>query len=126
MGRLRFVVGALGIILGFFTYQYGFFLTLGLPPQSLASWTMAFVPWIGSVDVLGAALQLVGGTIAILGLLVCISWIGTQMVALPPTRSQRTAELVTQVPETAPKCKFCGAILKSDMAFCPSCQRAQA
>ena len=53
MGRLRFVVGALGIILGFFVYQYGFFLTLKLS-DSLASWTMTYVPWIESVVFLGA------------------------------------------------------------------------
>jgi len=125
MGRMRFAVGALGIVLGFFVYQYGFFLTLKLS-DSLASWTMTYVPWIGSVPVLGAALQLTGGVIAIVGLLICILWIGSQRVTLPSTKPQRTAELVTQVPDSAPKCKFCGAILESGMTFCPSCQRAQA
>jgi hypothetical protein len=125
MGKMRFAVGALGIILGFFVYQYGFFLTLKLS-DSLASWTMSYVPWIGSVPVLGAALQLIGGVIAIVGLLICISWIGSQRVSLPSIRPQRTGELVSQVPDSAPKCKFCGAILESGMTFCPSCQRAQA
>ena len=125
MGRLRFIVGALGIILGFFVYQYGFYLTFGLS-DSLASWTITYVPWMGSVAVLGAVLQLAGGVIAISGLLICISWIGSQGVALPPVRSQRTVELAAQASEPAQKCKFCGAVMESGTAFCPSCKRAQA
>lgn len=125
MGKIRFAVGALGIILGFFAYQLGFFLTLKLS-DSLASWTMTYVPWIGSVAILGAVLQLAGGLIAILSLLVCISWVGSQRGALPSIRSHRIAEPVTQAPESAPKCKFCGAVMESGMAFCPNCQRAQA
>jgi hypothetical protein len=125
MGKMRFAVGALGIILGFFVYQYGFFLTLGLS-DSLASWTTTYVPWIGSVAILGAASQLVGGVVAILGLLVCISWVGSQRAALPSIGPQRIAESVPQIPDSAPRCKFCGAIMESGTAFCPSCKRAQA
>jgi hypothetical protein len=126
MGRLRFVVGALGIILGFFVYQYGFFLTLKLS-DSLASWTITYVPWIESVAVLGAALQLVGGAIAIVGLLICISWIGSQSKsALLSVMSRRPAESAMQVIDSRPRCKYCGAIMESGAAFCPSCQRAQA
>jgi hypothetical protein len=125
MGRIRFALGAFGIILGFFVYQYGFFLTLNLS-DGLGGWTMAYVPWIGSVELLGATLQLVGGVIAIAGLLICMSWIGSQRETQPSIRPQRTVELVTQAPDLAPRCKFCGAIMKSGMAFCSSCQRAQA
>ena len=125
MGRLRFVAGAFGIVLGFSVYQYGFFLTLGLS-DSLASWTMSYVPWMGAVAIMGAALQLIGGMIAVGGLLICISWIGTQSRAvLLPTRSRGASEPVTQIPDSAPRCKFCGAVMESDAAFCPSCQRAQ-
>ena len=125
MGKTRFAVGALGIILGFFVYQYGFFLTLRLS-DSLASWTTTYISWTGSVEVLGAALQLTGGAIAILGLLICISWVGSQRAVLPFTRPQGTAESATRVPDSAPRCKFCGAIMESGAAFCPSCKRAQA
>jgi hypothetical protein len=125
MGRMRFVVGALGIVAGFFVYQCGLFLTLNLS-SSLTDWTMTYVPWIASAEILGAALQLIGGMIAIAGLLTCISWIGTQSrAALLPTRSRGASESVTQIPDSAPKCKFCGAVMESDAAFCPSCQRAQ-
>jgi hypothetical protein len=125
MGKTRFAVGALGIILGFFVYQYGFFLTLKLS-DSLASWTMTYVSWIESVEVLGAALQLTGGAIAILGLLICISWVSSQKAASPSIGPQRTAESATKVPDSAPRCKFCGATMESGTAFCPSCKRAQA
>ena len=124
MGKMRFAVGALGIIVGFFAYQYGLFLTLKLSDR-LGSWTMAYVPWIGSVELLGATLQLVGGVIAIAGLLICMSWIGSQREAEASIRPQRTVELVTQAPDSAPRCKFCGAIIESGLTFCPSCQRAQ-
>ena len=122
MGRMRFVVGALGIIVGFSVYQCGLFMMLNLS-GSLTSLIMSYVPWTTSAETLGAALQFVGGVIAIVGLLVCISWIGTQSraVALPSRRS----EPVGQITEPARKCKFCGAAIEPDAAFCPSCQRAQ-
>jgi hypothetical protein len=126
MGKLRFVLGALGIILGFFVYQYGFFLTLKLS-DSLASWTMTYVPWIRSVAILGAVLQLFGGVIAIAGLLICISWVGSQPGATLSTVGRRSAaESVAQIPDSASKCRFCGAVMESGAVFCPSCQRAQA
>jgi hypothetical protein len=126
MGRLRFVVGALGIVVGFSVYQCGLFLTLNLS-GSLTALTMTYVPWIASAEILGAALQLVGGVIAIAGLLLCISWIGTQSrVAALPARPREAAEPIKQIPDSAPRCKFCGAIMESEAAFCPSCQRAQA
>jgi hypothetical protein len=126
MGRLRLVLGALGIILGFFVYQYGFFLTLKLS-DSLASWTMTYVPWIDSVAILGAVLQLFGGVIAIAGLLICISWVGSQPGAtLSPVVRRSAAEPVAQISDSSPKCKFCGAVMESGAGFCPSCQRAQA
>ena len=126
MGRLRFVVGALGIILGFFVYQYGFFLTVKLS-DSLASLTMTYVAWIESVVVLGAALQLIGGVTVIVGLLICISWIGSESKATAlAVMSRRPAESAKQVIDSRPRCKFCGAIMESGAIFCPSCQRAQA
>jgi hypothetical protein len=126
MVRMRFLVGALGIVVGFFVYQDGLFLTLNLS-GSLTAWTMTYVPWIASAEILGAALQLIGGLIAIVGLLICISWIGTQSRAVTlPTRARGDAESVKQIPDLAQKCKFCGAAMEPDAAFCPSCQRAQA
>ena len=131
MGRSRFIAGALGIVVGFFVYQYGLFLTLGdleasLVGLGLSDLSAALLSLFGSAALTGAILQLIGGIIAISGLLVCISWIGSQRVMPPSIRAQRTAELVTQTPDSAPKCKFCGALMEYGMAFCPSCQRAQA
>jgi hypothetical protein len=123
---MRFVVGALGIVLGFFVYQDGLFLMLNLS-GNLTAWTMTYVPWIAPVEILGAALQLIGGVIAIVGLLICISWVGTQSRAVTlPTRPRGDAGSVKLIPDFAPKCKFCGAVMEPDAAFCPSCQRAQA
>jgi hypothetical protein len=131
MGRSRFIVGGLAIVVGFFVYQYGLFLTLGdleasLVGLGLSDLSAALLSLFGSPAITGAILQLIGGVIAITGLLVCISWIGSQRVMPPSIRAQGTAELVTQVPASAPKCKFCGALMESGAAFCPSCQRAQA
>lgn len=131
MGRSRFIVGALGIVVGFFVYQYGLFLTLGdlqasLVGLGLSDLNAALLSLFGSPALTGAILQLIGGIMAIAGLLVCISWIGSQKVMPSSIKGQRTAELASEVPETAPKCKFCGAIMEPGMTFCPSCQRAQA
>jgi hypothetical protein len=131
MGRSQFIVGALGIVVGFFVYQYGLFLTLGdleasLVGLGLSDLSATLLSLFGSPALTGAILQLIGGIIAIAGLLVCISWIGSQRVMPPSIRAQRTTELVTQVPDSPPKCKFCDAVMESDAAFCPSCQRAQA
>ena len=131
MGRSRFIVGALGIVVGFFVYQYGLFLTLGdleasLVGLGLSDLNAALLSMFGSPALTGAILQLIGGIIAIAGLLVCISWIGSQRVVPPSIRELRTTELVTQTPESARKCKFCSAVMEPDAAFCPSCQRAQA
>jgi len=72
MGRLGFVASAFGIIAGFSVYEYGHFLTLN-PSQSVSSWTLTHVPWIGSPTVLvGAVIQLVGGALAVACLLFCI------------------------------------------------------
>ena len=131
MGRSRFIVGALGIVVGLFVYQYGLFLTLGdlqasLVGLGLSDVSAGLLSLFGSRALTGAILQLIGGIIAIAGLLVCISWIGSQRMMPPSIGAQRAAELVTQTPESAPKCKFCGAVMEPDAAFCPSCQRAQA
>ena len=131
MGRSRFIFGALGIVVGFFVYQYGLFLTLGdleasLVGLGLSDLNAALLSLFGSPALTGAILQLIGGIIAIAGLLVCISWIGSQRVVPPSIRELRTIELATQTPDSARKCKFCGAVMEPDAAFCPSCQRAQA
>jgi len=129
VGRLRFIAGAFAIVLGFFVYEYGFFLTFFQSQlESLSNWTMNLIG-LASVDIkfFGALLQLIGGAIAIAGLLICISWIGSQSAArIIQVSPQRTAESVTQVQDTGPRCKFCGAAMEYDAAFCPSCQRAQA
>lgn len=125
VGRLRFIGGALGIIAGFFVYQYGFFLILNLWPD-LSSWSLALVPWIGSPSVMGATLQLVGGAIAIAGLLFCIAWIvsqPSQKVAL--REAPRRPEPVIQAAASERRCKFCQEAIEPDAAFCPKCQRAQ-
>jgi prepilin signal peptidase PulO-like enzyme (type II secretory pathway) len=129
VGRLRFIAGAFTIVLGFLVYEYGFFLLFFESQlQSLSDWTMSLIG-LASVDVrfLGAVLQLTGGAIAIAGLLICISWIGSQSAArIIEMSPERTAESVTQVQDTRPRCKFCGAAMEHGAAFCPSCQRAQA
>ncbi len=125
MGRLRFATGALGIILGFFVYQYGFFLTLNLS-QTLSDWSSALIAYPVSLEVLGAALQLVGGVIAICGLLLCISWIGSQVGGKPvPSVVLRTAQPLVQPASSVRRCKFCNAVMDPNVAFCPRCQRAQ-
>jgi hypothetical protein len=122
---MRFVVGALGIVAGFFVYQFGLFLMLNLS-SSLTDLIVTYVPWIEPADILGAALQLAGGVIAIAGLLVSISWIGTQSrAAALPSKPRGATEPVKQL-ESGRRCKFCGAVMEPDAAFCPSCQRAQA
>ena len=125
MGRLRFAAGAFGIIVGFFVYQYGFYLTLKLSP-TLFAWSVTLIPWIGSSELIGAVFQLVGGVLAIAGLLFCITWIGSQSREkrvtagfVPP--SQRESQILA-----SRKCKFCGAAIESDAVFCPKCERAQA
>ncbi len=127
MGRFRFVAGALGIIAGFFVYQYGFLLILNLS-QSLSDWSMTLFPWLGllEVRVMGAVLQLVGGVIAIVGLLVCISWVGSQPRGkLLPSGLPGTSEPEARIVVPLQKCRFCGADIEPDAAFCPKCQRAQ-
>jgi hypothetical protein len=132
MGRLRFVVGALGIIVGVFVYQYGLFLTLDHSEASLLgvglpSLSEVLLPLFGSASAAGAILQLVGSIIAIAGFLVCISYLGTQRPKLTSVVSAKpVASSLTQMFDTRPKCKFCGAVMESGTAFCPNCQRSQA
>ena len=125
LGRLTFIAGALGIIAGFFVYEYGFFLTLDLSP-SLSGWTMAVVPWLASRAVAGAALQLAGGVLAIAGLLSCVAWVGSQSRGkLLPSQLPRTPQPDTQAAISVRRCRFCQSVIESDAAFCPQCQRAQ-
>ncbi len=126
MGRLRFVLGALGIMLGFSIYQCGFFMTLNLSPV-LFAWSQALVPWIGTQEAMGAAFQLIGGALAILGLLSCISWVGSQSrVKALRAISQSTLQSSVQPSLPQRRCKFCGASMEPDATFCPKCERAQA
>lgn len=125
MGRLRFIAGAFGIIAGFFVYQYGLFLTLNLSPD-LSEWTLRLLPWMGSVAVMGAALQLAGGVLVIAGLLFCIVWVGSQSsLKLASRELPRRSESDMQTVASARKCKFCEATMEPDSTFCPKCQRAQ-
>jgi len=125
VGRLRFVIGAVEIIAGFSIYQYGLFMTLNLSPI-LFAWSETLVPWIGSREAMGAAFQVVGGALAILGLLTCIAWVGSQSKA----KALRAVSKQTLQPSVQPvlpqhKCKFCGAAMEPDATFCPKCERAQ-
>jgi len=125
LGRLRFIAGALGIVAGFFVYEYGFFLTLDLSP-SLSGWTMTLVPWIASRAIAGATLQLAGGVLAIAGLLSCVAWVGSQSRGkLLPSQLPRTPQPDTQAAISVRRCRFCQSVIESDAAFCPQCQRAQ-
>lgn len=126
MGRLRFVIGALGIVAGFFLYEYGFFLTLKLS-RDLSDWTMTLIPSLGSLELMGAVFQLIGGVIAISGLLLCIAWVGSQPKSIAPRLTlagKREPETRVLVPMK--QCKFCGTSIEASALFCPSCKRAQA
>lgn len=126
MGRLRLAAGALGIVLGFALYQYGLFMMLNLSPI-LFAWSSALVPWIVSREVLGATFQVVGGALAIVGLLSCIAWIGSQSRARSqPAVAAQAAKADVQSALLQRKCRFCGAAMKPEAAFCPTCERAQA
>ena len=126
MGRLRLVAGAFGIVLGFAVYQYGLFMMLNLSPI-LFTWSSALVPWIVSREVLGATFQVIGGALAIVGLLFCIAWIGSQSrarsLAAVPAQAAKAGAQPTMLQR---KCKFCGATMEPAAAFCPKCERAQA
>jgi len=103
-------------------HSEGSLLGVGLPSLSAI-----LVPLLGSTSAAGAILQLVGSIIAIAGFLVCISYLGTQRAKLAPVVSGKPAgSSLTQMFDTRPKCKFCGAVMESGAAFCPSCQRSQA
>ena len=125
MGRLTFVIGAFGIVLGFILYQYGLFMTLNLSPI-LFAWSSVLIPWIGSRELMGAIFQVVGGALAIVGLLSCIAWMGSQSrgrllpVAAPQALQQGVQSVLPQR-----KCKFCGATIDPEATFCPKCERAQ-
>jgi len=126
VGRLRLAAGALGIVLGFALYQYGLFMMLNLSPI-LFTWSSALVPWIVSREVLGATFQVVGGALAIVGLLSCIAWIGSQSRARSqPAVPAQAAKVDVQSALLQRKCKFCGGTMKLEAAFCPKCERAQA
>jgi hypothetical protein len=132
MGRWRFVAGALAIVMGFFVYQYGLFLTLdhaeiSLIGLGLASLTGALVPLFGSAAVAGATLQIAGAIVAITGLLACISWLGSRPKIMPmPIAAPKKSEPTAQLSVNVQKCKFCATAMEPGAAFCPSCQRAQA
>ena len=139
MGRLRFIAGAIGIVVGFFVYQYGLFLALdhaeisliGLELTSLAE--VLVLPFGSSVEA-GATFQIVGAVVAIAGLLTCISWLGSQPTIVPrsivaPKKSEPDilSSFKSQLSSLgSQKCKFCGAAMELGAVFCPSCQRAQA
>jgi len=131
MGRLRFIPGAIGMLAGFFIYQYGLFLELdhleaSLLGLALSSVGTAVVSLFGSSAIAGGVLQLIGGVVAIAGVLACISWLGSQPRILPmPSVARIKSESVTIISANVRKCKFCGTPIESDAAFCPSCQRAQ-
>jgi len=126
MARLRLITGAFEMVLGFFVYEYGLFLTLNLWP-SLSGWTLGFLPWMVSVPVMGAFFQLIGGVLGIIGLLSCIVWIGSQPREKPTPTGFRPASGPNVRPSSSGTlCKFCGAAMEPDQAFCPKCQRAQA
>jgi hypothetical protein len=131
MGRLRFIVGAVGIIVGFFVYQYGLFLTLNselsVVGLGLSVWSEALVSWFGSSAVAGAIFQLIGGGVAIVGLLVCISWLGFRPKIVPiPSVAPTKSEPAPPISANVRQCKYCGAAMGQDAAFCPKCERAQA
>jgi hypothetical protein len=125
MGKLRFVLGALEIVLGFLLYQCGLYLMLNLSP-TLLDFVRTFIPWIGSSELLGATLQALGGIFAIAGLLSCIAWVASESrsamrVASPIVSLVADAE----TPSKMDKCKFCGTSMKTGAVFCPACGRAQ-
>jgi hypothetical protein len=131
MGRSRFVAGALGIVAGFFVYQCGLFLALdhlegSLVGLGLSSLSPTLFSLFGSPPIAGAVLQLIGGIVAIAGLLLCISSVGSQPRGKVPPELTAMSRPDTQVAASVRKCKYCGAAMEQDAAFCPKCERAQA
>ena len=80
-----------------------------------------------SVALSAVLLQLGGGIIAILGLIIAISGVAapqrieTRYVQAPPQPSAKVTQPVMQLFN----CKFCGAEIEKDEVFCPKCRKAQ-
>jgi len=137
MARLTFVAGAFGIIVGFFVYQCGLFLTLdhggSLVGLGLGSLTEVLVPQFGSAAIAGAIFQIVGAMAAIAGLLGSMSSVVAHPSIVPrpivaPKKSEPDilSSFVSQLQSLgSQKCKFCGTPIELGATFCPSCQRAQ-
>jgi hypothetical protein len=123
--RLRLAVGSLLLILGFVGYQVGVHLLPG-GNQTLRGYLAPFMPKMSvPTDTLGLALQFVGGIVAIVGLVMCLSALAQPVVITQELESVPPPP--ASAPVAAPKirCPFCGERMDEGTIFCPACGRSQ-
>ena len=128
--KAQALAGGVILVIGFLMYQTGVGIALEGSP-----YTLRFLEAATSLlrinlktDTAIIFLEYVGGIIAILGFLVCVSSLASrEVVVLPQPGEKREGGLLEGgllSSEPVLKCKFCGAYIDKDDIFCAKCKRA--
>ncbi|WP_455363972.1 hypothetical protein [[Eubacterium] cellulosolvens] len=123
--KARTLTGGIILLIGFLMYQTGVSIALESNP-----YTLNFLDSVTSLlrinlrnDLLIVLIEYVGGIIAIVGFLVCVSSLTSkEFVRVTPTAETAQEEMAPS--EIIPKCKFCGAYIDEEDVFCAKCNRA--
>lgn len=129
----RFVLGAGFVYVGFLLFFVGFAINATSEPL-FDEFGKALVPISLTQPLRASIIQMVGGFIAVTGILICISSlakppalteIGQRMPDSLPVQATGGVSATTNALTLPPNCKFCGVPLRNGESFCPSCQRSQ-
>lgn len=129
------VIGGILLIIGFLMFQTGISIALEQIP-----YTLDFLKRFTEILQLNLKtptvillFEYVGGTIAIIGFLICVSGLTSkEPVPLPSTSLEKGGGLLEEgllggslfTSEPTLKCKYCGAEIDQGAVFCQKCHRA--
>ncbi|WP_455367687.1 hypothetical protein [[Eubacterium] cellulosolvens] len=123
--KARTLTGGIILLIGFLIYQTGVSIILESNPYALNflnNVTSLLRINLGN-NLMVMLIEYVGGIIAIIGFLICVSSLTSkEIVRVTQTVEKTTEEMAPS--ETMPKCKFCGAYIDEEDVFCAKCNRA--
>ena len=133
--KAKTIIGAILLIFGFLMYQTGISIALEQTPYTL-DFLKSFIEFLGinlKTDRAILTIEYIGGLVAIAGFLICISELSSKEIITVTPSAEKKGDGILEggllggglfSSKPTLKCKYCGAYIDENDAFCSKCNRA--